>query len=409
MIDEHLESFGAVSIEGPKYCGKTWTALNHAESVFFLMDPARNYANRQIASTNPASVLTGAQPRLIDEWQEAPGVWDAIRFEVDRGKGKGRYLLAGSANPRSKAPLHSGTGRISRLSMWPMSLFESGESTGDISLASIIRGEPIEDRLYPYSSEQLAFVAARGGWPESIGLPLKPALRLPEQYLKSLYSSDISTPDNTRRDPRKVEALVMALARSNATLVTNTTLKWDVSQGLGSISAPTIAAYLAALKRVFVLEEVPGWAPDRRAKARMRTGPKRFLVDPSLAIAALGMSPETLINDPATFGMVFESLCLRDLSVYADCLSARLFHYHDNSGLEVDAIVENRDGSYIAIEIKLSGESDDHAAMTLLGFARKMEKQGIPAPKALVVISGGGLAHIRQDGIYVVPITCLRE
>ncbi|MDR1082346.1 MAG: DUF4143 domain-containing protein, partial [Coriobacteriales bacterium] len=384
-------------------------ALNHAESVFFLMDPSRNYANRQIALTNPASLLVGAQPRLIDEWQEAPGIWDAIRFEVDRGKGKGRYLLAGSASPGKKAPLHSGTGRISRLSMWPMSLFESGESTGDVSLALIIQSKPIKDRLYPYSGEQLAFIAARGGWPESIELSSKPALRLPEQYLKSLYSSDILTPDNIRRDPRKVEALVMALARNNATLVSNTTLKWDVSQGIGSISAPTVAAYLTALKRIFVLEEIAGWAPNRRAKARMRTSPKRFLVDPSLTIAALGMSPKTLVNDPATFGSVFEGLCLRDLKIYANCLSAQLFHYHDNSGLEVDAILESKEGDYIAIEIKLSDQSADHAASTLLNFAKKMKKQGIPAPKALLVISGGGLAHIRKDGIYVVPITCLRD
>jgi predicted AAA+ superfamily ATPase len=234
-------------------------------------------------------------------------------------------------------------------------------------------------------------------------------LRLPAQYLQNLYASDVSSADNTQRDPRKVEALIGALARNNATMVTNENLKWDISQGKGSISAPTVSAYLSALRRIFVLEEVPGWAPAARAKARMRTNPKRYLADPSLVAASLGLTPERMAADHATFGSIFEGLCLRDLRVYAQCSDARLFHYHDNSGLEVDAIIECSDGTYIAAEIKLSPDADDSAMATLMRFDRKMRKQGIPAPSALLVITGGGLLHVREDGIVVVPVTALRD
>jgi len=404
----YLESFGAVSIEGPKFCGKTWTALNHAKSVVYLMDPSDNYAARQSARVNPSSLLKGEMPRLIDEWQEAPGIWDAVRFEVDKDSAKGRFLLTGSSMPAKEAPAHSGAGRIARLNMRTMSLFESGESTGDVSLAGLLKGESFDQVYKEVDLEPVALACVRGGWPESIGLPAHVAERVPMQYLEAIYASDISGLDNQQRNPHKVAELLRALARNNATLVSNKALKWDVTEGVGSISSPTVAAYLSLLKRLFVLEELPGWAPGVRSKIRVRTSPKRYLTDPSLATAALFVSADRLLSDHTTFGSIFEGLCLRDLSIYASLMNANLFHYHDNTDLEVDAIIELADGTYGAVEIKLGGGVDEGAAV-LTRFRQKMIAQGAEQPTTLIVITASGLLHKRSDGVAVVPITCLRD
>jgi predicted AAA+ superfamily ATPase len=343
----------------------------------------------------PQTILKGVEPRLIDEWRDVPGIWDAVRFVVDRGQGKGRFLLTGSSTPVEKAPAHSGAGRFARLQMRPMTLFESGESTGEVSLGSLLKGELFEPTFRELDLESLAYACARGGWPESIGLPESVSLRLPGQYLELLYVSDISGLGNKQRNPHKMMALVCALARNNATLVSNKSLKWDITEGTGSVSAPTVASYLAELRRVYVLEEIPGWSPDIRAKVRTRTSPKRYLVDPSLTMAALGASPERLMVDRATYGSVFEGLCLRDLRVYAAQSGARLFHYRDNSDLEIDAIIEEPSGSYGAFEVKLSGGIEDGIA-ALKRFERKMLRQGTQRPTVRAVITATGPAYLRK-------------
>jgi predicted AAA+ superfamily ATPase len=404
-----LESFGAVSIEGPKYCGKTWAALNQANSVFYVMDPDGNYANKQLAELNPSAVITGDEPRLLDEWQVAPGLWDAVRFAVDRKAQKGRFILTGSTTPAKDKPEHSGTGRIAKVYLRPMTLFESGESSGSVSLQALFAGSKPEAAKAAGSIDDLVRVCVRGGWPENIDAPDSRAMRMPAQYLEAVKSSDISSPDNVPRNPRKVEALLRALARNNATMVSNTNLKWDISQGQGTISPPTLASYLAALKQIFVLEEVPGWAPNARAAARARTSPKRYLVDPSLVCAALGMGKERLLADMPTFGQVFEGLCMRDIQVYAWMMEAKLLHYHDDDGLEIDMILEKQDGSYMAVEVKLNPGHEDTAAASLQRFAKKMQAKGAQPPTCSVIVTGSGLAYTRTDGIVVVPITSLRD
>jgi predicted AAA+ superfamily ATPase len=373
------------------------------------MNPEGNYANRQLAALNPSTALEGEPPRLIDEWQVAPELWDATRFEVDRGKTKGRYILTGSSTPARRKPVHSGAGRIARVQLRPMTLFESGESNGTVSLRALFDGQTISAAAAPGSLEDVARFCIRGGWPENIEAPNNRAARMPIQYLEAIQSSDISSADDVARDARKVAVLLRALARNNATMVSNTALKWDISKGEGSISTPTLASYLNALKHIFVLEEIAGWVPDTRSKARARMSPKRYLVDPSLAAAALGISAERLMEDLPTFGMIFEGLCMRDLQVYAWLMDARLLHYHDDDGLEVDFIVERRDGSYAAVEVKLNPGHEDIAAASLTRFSSKMQAKGSPPPQTSLIVTGSGLAFTRDDGISVVPITSLRD
>ncbi|GHT78273.1 ATPase [Actinomycetota bacterium] len=409
LVVELLETFGAVSIEGPKFCGKTWTALNHAESVFYAMDPDGNFANRQLAQLNPSKVIQGESPRLIDEWQVAPGLWDAVRFAVDRQQEKGRYILTGSTTPAKDKPIHSGAGRIARVFLRPLTLFESGESSGEVSLRSLFDRQIIDPATSSNDLEALAYLCIKGGWPENQSVAPNLVARMPAQYLESVYTSDISNSDGIARDSKKVAALVRALARNNGTMVSNSTLKQDVAQREGMISTPTLASYLVQLKRIFVLEELGGWAPNIRAKKRARTSPKRYLVDPSLVTAALGASAQRLLSDMPTFGQIFEGLCIRDLLVYSSLFDATIHHYHDEDGVEVDAIVELKSGEYGAIEIKLNAGHENLAAEQLALFKNKMRKKGAELPKFSLIITGGGLAYQRDDGIFVVPITCLRD
>jgi predicted AAA+ superfamily ATPase len=408
-LAESLHVFGAVSIEGPKYCGKTWSALNQANSAVYVMDPNRGFATKALAIEDPYRLLDGTAPLLIDEWQEAPGIWDAVRFEVDKDTARGRFILTGSTTPQADAPLHSGAGRIARIFLRPMSLYESGDSSGEVSLAALLSESWQGEASSAVNDENLAHLCVRGGWPENIDAAQEKAGRMPFQYLETLYASDISSPDNVRRDPFKVQALVRALARNNATMVGNKSLKWEVSEGLGSISAPTLASYINALKRIFVLEEVPGWAPDIRTRSRVRVSPKRYLVDPSLVLASLNVSAQALLTDRATFGSVFEGLCLRDLRVYSQVSEIGMLHYHDEDDLEVDAILQQRDGSYAAVEIKLSESQADEAAAMLTKFTNKMSNQGRKPPSQLLVLTGGGKAIRRDDGVLQIPITCLRD
>ncbi len=406
VVDRYLRSVGALVIEGPKWCGKTWTGMTHAQSVVWVADPQGQYLTRRLAESDPFSLLVGTKPVLIDEWQDAPGLWDAVRMDVDRSGGAGQYILTGSATPREGVTSHSGTGRMARLSMWPMSLWESGLSTGTVSLAALLSGEPPATHQGHLGETDIINAILVGGWPGSLDKGLEEALLLPRAYLESVAYSDASRLDGTRRDPRRLTSLLASLARNTATLVSNATLTRDMASGGGEpVSAKTLSDYLDVLARLHLLREIPAWSPALRSPARLRRSPKRILVDPSLAAAGMYATATTLAQDRKTFGFLFENLCLRDLSVYAAALPARLFHYHDNADLEVDAIIQGDDGRWAGVEIKAGAAQEDDGATALLRLRNKMVERGEDPPASLIVIVGAGsFAHRRPDGVDVVPI-----
>jgi predicted AAA+ superfamily ATPase len=411
VLPEYLEAFGAVVIEGPKFCGKTWTALHHAKSVFYVADPTDGFKNRLLANHNPSVALLGDTPRVLDEWQQAPGLWDAVRFDVDKGAGKGRYLLTGSATPIDGATIHSGAGRIARLTMRPMSLFESGDSTGQISLKSIIEQEDIPTVAGTFTIEALSNIMIRGGWPENLDLPLRVSQKLATQYLFTIAQSDISSIDNKLRNPSKVMALLQSLARNNAQTASYATIQKDIIlHTVGeSLSEKSVMEYIGLLKRLFVIEEVRGWSPHITSSAKLRSNPKRMFIDPSLALAGMDANADALIADTTTTGSVFESLVIRDLLIYLQLYDAQLYYYRDNSGLEVDVIVSWSAYKWGAFEIKLSAMREDQAAKSLKRLEKKMTASGVAEPMFLGIITGlGGIAKKRSDGIYTIPIDCLR-
>jgi predicted AAA+ superfamily ATPase len=406
-----LKIFGAVSIVGPKWCGKTWTALNHANSVTWIMDPADSYSNKTRAQIDPSLILREKPPQLIDEWQEVPGIWDAVRFAVDQNPQKGRFLLTGSATPAKTPPLHSGAGRFARIRMFPMTLFESGDSTGKVSLETLFLDKGLEPSRADISLEDLIFLTARGGWPVNLGNYSRETLEIPFQYIDAVINNELFTRDDPRRNRVKMRHLLRSLARNNTSIMKDSSIYADIRASQISedeaLSRQSISMYVGDLMRIFVIEEIPGWMPLLRSKTRIRMSPKRFFTDPSLAAAALGATPEKLLSDLNTFGFMFENLCLRDLSVYAELLSGSLFHYRDNTGLEVDAIIERPGGSYGAFEIKLGAHRVEEGANTLLRFKKKMIEASVEAPAFLAVLIGGGTAYMREDGVYVVPINSL--
>jgi predicted AAA+ superfamily ATPase len=407
-IERYLKLFGALSIEGPKWCGKTWTALNHANSVVYLLDPENNYANRESARLNPASILEGENPLLVDEWQEVPGIWDAVRFASDRTRKKGLFLLTGSVTPKKDTYAHSGAGRIARIRMRSMSLFEGGFSKGTVSLSRLFEGEKIEATASRLSQNALIDLLVRGGWPGNISVSGEDAPILPQQYLEALSESDISHADNVKRNPQLTLHLLAALARVNATTAFNTAITTDVQAKFGSITRQTIAEYLAALIRLYVIDEIPQWFPDLRDKLRLRRAPKRIFTDPSIALCALRATPAELRRNPRTLGGLFENLCLRDLLVYAEAIGAKLSHYHDNTELEIDAILE-LDTRWAAIEIKLGAHRIEEGAQAVSRLCAKVQSKGAPAPAFLAILTGGGPAFTRKDGIHIIPIDCLRN
>ena len=413
-VDEYLNIFGALSIEGPKWCGKTWTSLYHANSVNYIMDPAGGYSNRERARINPALALEGPAPHLIDEWQEVPGIWDAVRFDVDKTKGAGKYILTGSVSPPREEYRHSGAGRFAIIRMRPMSLFESNESTGAVSFESLLRGEPIEPFSADIELTRLINCTVRGGWPEALSIPLRSAMRMSAEYLNLITKNELFRSNDKKRNNIKLGKLLRAISRNNATTVSLSTLSQDTDSNPVldeteiNISRQTTSEYLSDLKRIYVIEEIPGWIPEIRSKTRIRMAPKIILADPSLAIAALGLSCDRLLRDLRTYGFMFENLCLRDISVYAEKIDGSLYHYRDNSNLEVDAIVELPDGSWGAFEIKLGEHQVNAAASSLIRFRDKMVSSGAEPPVCLCVITGGGFGRLRDDGIYVVPINALK-
>ena len=417
QIDEYLQLYGAISIEGPKWCGKTWTALNHANSVIYIMDPTNNYNNKRLAGLNPSLVLPGTVPRVIDEWQEIPGIWDAVRFDIDQNPGHGKYILTGSVMPPQESYLHTGTGRIATLQMRPMTLYESGDSTGEISLGALFNNEIFE----PFSANidliHLIDITIRGGWPETLLIPLDKSGSISIQYINSIIKSEYFHGKQSKRNQFKLHRLIRSLARNNTTMASITTLTTDVdgsertSQSTEEIeiSRHSIIEYIKDLLGIFVIEEIPAWNPEIRSKIIMRQSPKRIYTDPSLAIAALGANREKMLFDLNTYGFMFENLCLRDLSVYAGHHGGSVYHYQDNSELEIDAIVELQNGAWSAFEIKLGEEKVESAVGSLLRMKSKMVSAGAKPPACLAVITGGGIAECRKDGVYVLPINALRH
>ena len=409
-LDQMLGIFGAVLIEGPKWCGKTTTAGTRAASRLLLMDPSRNFENRLRAETDPALAVAGEVPRLIDEWQEVPSLWDAVRFEVDKDSRKGKYILTGSATPNHKGIMHSGTARISKVRMNTMSLYETGDSTGEVSLKDLFCDNMENKITGEVTLERLIYYAVRGGWPGNLETPEKTCGKLAKEYLKTIVDDDMFSVDGVKRDSRKVWSLLHSLGRNESTLAGNSTLRKDMgAKDEIEIDRDTISDYLDIFQRLFILDDQPAYNTNLRSSRRILKSAKRHFTDPSLAVAALGATPKMLLNDLNTFGFIFESLCEHDLKIYAEYHDANLFHFRDERGNEADAIVEFPDGTWGAFEVKLGANQIDAAAEELLKLKSIMEKEGDTPPKLLCVICGmSNMAYKRPDGVYVVPITALK-
>ncbi len=407
LVEQYLQAFGAICIEGPKWCGKTWTAHMHAKSAFLVSDPAGNFQNRQLAQLDPSIVLDGQFPRLIDEWQEVPSLWDAVRFKVDDQAVKGQFILTGSATPKRRGVMHSGTGRIARLRMMSMSLYESGDSTGFISLKDICNSVYATKLTGEVQLRTIAALILRGGWPGSIGLSTKNAVLIPRMYLKNVVDDDVDKIDDTKRDKAKMRLLLRSLARNESTTVGKKKLKDDM-MGVekDSIDEDTITDYLDVFTSLFILENQKPYGASLRSSLSIRQAEKRHFTDPSFACSLLGITQEDkLIGDLQTFGFMFEALCVRDLRIYAQAFGGELYHYQDYENNEIDAVIEMPDGSWSAFEIKLGANQIDAAAQSLLKIQAKFLK---PASSLCVICGLSNAAYRRPDGVYVVPLTALR-
>ena len=409
-VETYLKTFGAVCIEGPKWCGKTWTSAYHSRSEFYLADPTGNFQNRKLAELDPSLVLAGEAPRLLDEWQEVPSLWDAVRFAVDLAKEKGRFILTGSATPNQKGILHSGAGRIARLRMRPMSLFESRKSSGKVSLKGICSGSLESQLTGEVQLSDLIDYILRGGWPNNQDLPLEQAALLPKEYISAILNDDIERIDGVKRDRHKMELLLRSLARNEATTVSNKKLKDDIKDiDHEDIVVETVATYLDILNRLFLIDNQKPYGAELRSTIRVKQAEKRHLADPSLACALLNASPEMLKNDLNTLGFLFEALCERDLKIYAESFGASLYHYQDYRNREMDAVIVTPEGEWCGIEIKLGANQIDEAAQNLLKIKEEIstENKG-KEPKSLCVVCGlSNAAYQREDGVFVVPLTAL--
>lgn len=408
-LKKSLESSGAVLIEGAKWCGKTSTAAQVAKSVLYMHDPDYAISNMNLADTKPSLLLRGNVPRLIDEWQMAPVLWDAVRFEVDKRNKNGQFILTGSAVPADNVVAHTGTGRISRLLMRPMSLFESQESNGTVSLADLFTQKTDIAAVSELSIEQIAFAMCRGGWPASIKNTGNIALRMAVDYVEAVINYDVSRVDGVEKNPERVRNLLRSLARNISTMANNKTIEKDLEASDTSLSDKTILSYLNALRRIFVVEDLLAWSPSLRSKTAIRTSSKRQFVDPSIAAAVMRINPDALLNDFETFGFLFESLCTRDMRIYAQINDGDVFHYRDKSGLEADLIIRLRDGRWAAIEVKLGNKQIDRAAENLLKLKSKIYTEKMGEPAFLMVLTGGQYAYKRDDGVLVVPIGCMKD
>ena len=413
ILQEKLEGKGAVLIEGPKWCGKTTTAEQIAKSVLYMDDPQSKEQNVNMAALNPKRLLSGETPRLIDEWQIAPKLWDAIRFEVDHRDDLGQFVLTGSAvPPDTKEITHSGTGRFSWLMMRPMSLYESGESTGEVSLSRLFEGKGEVDGESKLDLERIAFLICRGGWPRSIDMRDKIALNQAIDYYDAVVHSDINRADGVEKNPERVKRLMRSLARNQGQQIANTAIAADIAvNDESTINQETVAGYISALKKIFVVEDMPAWNPNLRSKSAIRTSDTRYFVDASIAAAALGIGPNDLINDLNTMGFLFETMCVRDLRVYAEALGGSVYHFRNKAGLECDAVVHLRNGSYGLIEIKLGGEKLIREGVeTLTSLTESIDTSKMKEPAFRMILTAvDQYAYRREDGIFIVPVGCLKD
>lgn len=409
-LAESLKTFGAVLVEGPKWCGKTTSSARQAASELRIADPSGNYQNRRLAQLDVMAALSGDRPRLVDEWQEVPATWDAVRYLCDEAGGKpGQFILTGSATPREHdRPVHSGAGRIGRVRMDTLTLQEMSISTGESSLSALFDGEAPAG-VGKASAGDIANWVCHGGWPAAANLDVRQSQRIAASYLDAVANEDLERIDGVSRDPRKVRRVIASLARNEATLAAKKTIVADASEQQGSrISERTVGDYLAALEKVFFIDDVPAWNPALRSPVRIRAARKRHLADPSLAAAALGATPQSLMADLKTLGFLFESLVTHDLVVYARANDAQVAHYRDDTGLEVDLIVQRSDGEWAPIEVKLGADQEDAAAKNVNALERKMTARGErPAAFKAVVVGVGGVAYRRDDGVLVVPVDTL--
>lgn len=414
LLEEKLDAMGAVLIEGPKACGKTTTAEQQAKSILYMDDPESMSQNLQLAETNIKRLLQGDTPRLIDEWQIAPQLWDAVRFETDHRKDDGLFMLTGSAVPADDSKIHhTGAGRFAWLTMRPMSLWESGESSGDVSLGELFSHPKKVDGTNSLKMEDVAFAICRGGWPKSLNKKTaKAALSQVKEYFEAITRSDISRADGVTRDQYRAKRLMRSYARLQGAMASIPTIVADMKTNEPEgMSDETVASYIKALKKIFVIEDMPAWNPNLRSKTAIRSSDTRYFVDPSIAIAALGLGPNDLLNDLETMGLLFETLCVRDLRVYADANEGDVFHYRDKNGLECDAVVHLRNGSYGLIEIKLGGETlIEEGASNLNSLADLIDTTKMKKPSFKMVLTAvGQYAYLRTDGVMVVPIGCLKD
>ena len=412
VIDTYLQVSGAICIEGPKWCGKTWTSSHHSNSEFLVGDPNNNFSNRQLAELNPAFVLQGETPRMIDEWQEVPALWDAVRAEIDRRHKKGQIILTGSSTPKAKGVLHSGTGRIVRLRMNTMSLYESGDSSGKVSLKDLCYGNLDMQMVTEAGLEALANYIVRGGFPENIGLPADKTHIMPRAYMEGVIREDLNKlDDDVEYNPKKVQLLLKSLARNESTTASDASLLKDiVATDEESLSRNTIAKYMAALNRLFLFNNQEPFSPNIRSSLRVKQSEKRHFSDPAMAAALLNMTPSKLLGDLNTFGFLFEALVEHDLSIYAQSFGGKMFHYQDYRNNEIDAVIEREDGEWCAFEIKLGAKRIDEGAENLISVCKDITKNGGKPPVIQCVVCGlSNAAYQRPDGVYVVPITALRN
>lgn len=413
LLQDKLEAKGAVLIEGPKWCGKTTTATQKAASILHMDNPTEKDQNLTLAKLNPLRLLKGAVPRLIDEWQIAPTLWDSIRYEVDQREEMGQFILTGSAVPvNTKEINHSGTGRFSWLMMRPMSLYESKESTGEISLKELFNENTNIDGENPNDIEKLAFLICRGGWPGAIDLKEKPALQQAFDYLDGVVKSDINRADGIEKNEKRVRRIMRSFARNQGSQTPTTAIANDIlANDSSSVNEDTVQTYIKALKKIFVIEDMPAWNPNLRSKSAIRTSDTRYYVDPSIATASLGLGPEDLLNDLNTFGLLFETLCVRDLRIFAESLNGSVYHYRDNTGLECDAVIHLRNGKYGLIEIKLGGDDlIEEGAKSLKKLKDCIDTTKMNKPSFLMVLTGiGKYAYKREDGVLVIPIGVLKN
>lgn len=413
ILHKRLRSKGAVLIEGAKWCGKTTTALQQAGSVLYMQNPATARQNLEMADVNPARLLRGDTPRLIDEWQMAPKLWDAVRFEVDQRDEFNQFILTGSAVPPDVSAIaHTGTGRITRMVMRPMSLYESHDSSGDVSLSSLFTNPDDVDGESTATIDDLAYWICRGGWPKAIADDREIALQQAIDYFDAVVNADISRVDGVERDSERAARILRSYARfvGSQTGIPSIAADMQANDEEGA-SKSTVDSYVKAFKKIFVLEDSPAWNPNLRSRTAIRTSDTRYFTDPSVAAAALGVGPADLINDLETMGLFFENMCVRDLRVYADALDGKVYHYRDKNGLECDAVIHLRNGSYGLVEIKLGGDRlIEEGVKTLAKLAAAIDTTRMKRPSFLMVLVGvGGYAYRRKDGVLVVPLICLKD